>query len=117
MKPNPVKLRKLHAEMGRWVLLARPGGIVVHRATIVPVHPTGRQVYPRLAYDLHCGGSSDGTREVEGSVLDNALVTCEGCRTKQWPGVIQGQARTKAIRVEHLRQQGHMTGFTAAPRP
>jgi len=116
VRPDPVKLRKLHAEMGRWVLLKRRGGMVVHRATIVPVNSTGRQVYPRLAYELHCGGSSDGTREAEGSVLDNALVTCDGCRTKQWHGIIQGQARTKAIRVEIYRQQGHMMGFTTEPR-
>jgi hypothetical protein len=116
MEPDPVKLRKINAEMGRWVLLKRPGGVVVHRATIVPVYPKGRQVYPHLDYDLHCGGSSDRTREVEGSVLDNALVTCEGCRTKQWNGVIQSQARVKAIRVEIYRQQGHMLGFTTEPR-
>ncbi len=112
MKPNPLKLRKLHAEMGRWVLLARPNGVVVHRATIVPVYPKGRQVYPRLAYELHCGGSDDGTREVEGSPISNDLVTCEGCRTKQWRGVIQNQKRTNAIRIEYLRQQGHMMGLT-----
>ncbi len=116
MKADPVKLRKLHAEMGRWVLLARPNGVVVHRATIVSVRPTGRQVYPRLAYDLHCGSTSDGTHEVEGSPINNTLVTCEGCRTKQWHGVIECQKRINAIQIERLREQGHMHGLTTEPR-
>ena len=116
MKPDPVRLRELHAQMGRWVLLARPNGAVVHRATIVPVHPTGRQVYPRLAYELHCGGTDDGAREIEGDVLASGPVTCEGCNTKQWLGIIANQARTKAIRVELYRRQGHMLGFTTEPR-
>jgi hypothetical protein len=90
--------------------------VVVHRATIVPVYPTGRQVYPRLAYELHCGGSDEGTREIPGRARDDSLVSCEGCRTKVWPGVIQGQARMKAIRVEIMREQGHMMGFTTEPR-
>jgi hypothetical protein len=102
--------------MGRWVLMARPDSGVVHKATIVPVYPTGQQVYPRLAYDLHCGGSSDGAREIEGDVLASGLVTCEGCQNKEWKGIIQGQARTKAIRVELYRRQGHMLGFTTEPR-
>jgi len=115
-KADPVKLRELHAEMGRWILVARPKGVVVHRATIVPVYPTGRQVYPRLAWDLHCGATSDGVQEVEGSPIDNALVTCEGCRMKQWKGIIENEARTKAIRVEIYRQQGRMMGMTTPPR-
>ena len=116
MKPDPVKLRELHAQMGRWVLLRRPNGVVVHRATIVPVHPTGRQVYPRLAYELHCGGSSDGAREVEGDGLASGPVTCEACRTRQWHGVIECQKRSNAIRIEIYRRQGHMLGFTTEPR-
>ncbi len=116
MKPDPVKLRELHAEMNRWVLVARPKGVVVHRATIEGVPPTGEEVYPSLTYVLHCGGSSEGTREVEGSPIESSLVTCEGCRTKQWKGVIQCQKRVNAIRIEIYRQQGHMMGFTAEPR-
>ncbi len=116
MKPNPEKLRKLHAEMGRWILMALPDSGVVHRATIVPVYPTGGQVYPGLAYDLHCGGSSEGCREIDGDVLASGPVTCEGCRGKQWRGIIENTARTKAIRVEIYRRQGHMLGFTTEPR-
>jgi len=116
VKPDPVRLRELHAQMGRWVLMRRPSGAVVHRATIVPVYPTGRQVYPRLAYELHCGGTDDGAREIDGDVLASGLVTCEGCSTKEWNGIIANTARTKAIRVELYRRQGHMLGFTTEPR-
>ncbi len=117
MKPNPVKLRKLHAEMGRWVLIKRPNGIAVHRATIISIPPTGRGVYPRLGYKLHCSTElGEGWKVGEGSVLDDPRVTCEGCRTRQWHGIIECQARLNAIRIHALREQGHMTGLTTEPR-
>lgn len=117
MKPNPVKLREINAQMGRWVLIKRPNGIAVHRATIIPVYPTGRQVYPRLAYRLHCDTVlGEGWKVVEGDVLSGEPVTCEGCNAKQWLGIIENVARTKAIRVELYRRQGHMLGFTTEER-
>ena len=49
------RLRIIDRQVGRRVLIRERHSSMQHRATILKVPPTGRQVYPTLAYRTDCG--------------------------------------------------------------